>query len=149
MSSDISQAEADVLMGMNKIRQDDENHRYPDPGESLRIPLLSENGREEFMLDIARGKIALTKGTFQNRARQVIVLVRLDLGGSPHRNPDDGEIPCPHLHIFMAGYADKWAYPLPENDFTNPLDQEKTLDDFMRYCNITNPPFINRRLFND
>lgn len=48
--------------------------------------------RENFLLDIRRGKIDLLKATNQNRARQTIVLVRLDLGGAPHRNPDGEEI---------------------------------------------------------
>jgi hypothetical protein len=65
------------------------------------------------MLDLARGQIKLTKATYQNRARQAIVLMRLDLDGPPHRNPDDQEIPCPHLHFYREGYGDKWAIPPP------------------------------------
>ncbi len=34
----------------------------------------------------------LTKGTYQNRARGVAILARLDFGGAPHRNRDDQEI---------------------------------------------------------
>ena len=59
------------------------------------------------MLDVTRGQIKLTKATYQNRARQVIVLMRLDLDGSTHRNPDDQEIPCPHLHVYREGFGDR------------------------------------------
>jgi hypothetical protein len=37
--------------------------------------------------------------------------MRLDLDGPPHRNPDDEEIPWPHLHVYREGYGDKWASP--------------------------------------
>ena len=47
----------------------------------------------------ARAGTVLTKGRYQNRARNVVVLLRLDFGGAPPRNPDGSELPCPHLHI--------------------------------------------------
>ena len=75
---DILQAEADALITMKKIKVNDDVHEYPDLGGSLRIPLISEDKREEFMVDITRGKIEIAKGTLQNRARQVIILLRLD-----------------------------------------------------------------------
>ncbi|MBV9499496.1 MAG: hypothetical protein JO138_08980 [Acidobacteriaceae bacterium] len=96
----ISQAEADALISMEKQRVDDKQWFFPEPGSRLAIPLTSPDKRENFMLDVTRGQIKLTKATYQNRARQAIVLMRLDLDGRPHRNPDDQEIPCPHLHIY-------------------------------------------------
>lgn len=147
MALDITQEEADALIKMNKCRENDVRYSYPDIGGSLRIPLVSEDKKENFMLDISRGRIEVTKVKFQNRARQVIVLIRLDLGGAPHRNPDGVEIPCPHIHIYREGYADKWAAGLPAQAFGNPGDQRQTFDDFMRYCNVTVPPFIDGRLF--
>jgi len=54
--------------------------------------------------------------TYQNRGRAVVVLLRLDLKGSPLRNPNDEVIPCPHLHIYREGFGDKWAYPLAEGN---------------------------------
>ena len=79
----------------------------------------------------------------QNRARHVVVLVRLDLGGPPHRNPDDEEIGTPHLHVYRAGYGDKWAFPVPPDRFRDLTDVPKTLEDFLRYRNVTQPPRIN------
>jgi hypothetical protein len=109
--------------------------------------LQSPDAREEFLLDISRARIDLVRAKFQNRARKVIVLLRLDLGGAPHRNPDDEEIPCPHLHIYREGYGDKWAISLPGADFQDPDDLWVTLQDFMQYCNITQPPHFERGLF--
>lgn len=105
----LTQAEADSLIAMEKHRLDDTVVLFPGPGERISIPLTSQDKRENFMLDVTRSQIKLTKATYQNRARQAIVLMRLDLDGPPHRNPDDTEIPCPHLHVYRKGYGDKWA----------------------------------------
>ena len=143
----LTQAEADVLITMEKHRFDDTRWDYPGLGGLISIPLVSTDKRETFLLDVSRGRIDLVKGTYQNRSRQVIVLVRLDFGGQPHRNPDGQEIPSPHLHIYREGYGDKWAVPVPANRFPNLSNLWQLLQDFMRFCNITVPPFINRGLF--
>jgi hypothetical protein len=75
------------------------------------------------------------------------VLVRLDFGGAPHRNPDGEEIGSPHLHLYREGYGDKWAVPVPEDRFENLSDPWQTLEDFMRYCNVVQSPMIRRGLF--
>lgn len=143
----LTQAEANALIGMEKRRVNENRWDFAFPGSSLRIPMTSIDGREDFLLDLSRARINVAKQKFQCRGRQVIVLVRLDLGGSPHRNPDDEDIPCPHLHLYREGYDDKWAFPLPLGTFSNINDLSTTLDEFMRYCNITQPPFIDRGLF--
>lgn len=143
----LTQAEADALIALEKRRIDEREWEYPMLGGSLTIPLASSDRREQFILDIGRGRIDLSKNTFQNRARQVIVLVRLDLGGSPHRNPDGEEVACPHLHIYREGFGDKWAMPVPPDLFSNPADPWQVLQDFMNYCNIIEPPRIKRGLF--
>ena len=143
----ISQAEADALLLMEKHRVDDEEREYPITGGRLIVPLSSPDKREEFVLDIYRGRISLEKQTFQNRARQMIVLARLDVGGSPHRNPDGEEIGCPHLHLYREDYGDKWAHAVDEQAFTNLSDPQIVLDDFLRYCNVTDPPVFYWGLF--
>jgi len=143
----LTQDEADTLIAVEKQRIDDTEWDYPGPGERANIPLASADGREQFYIDISRGRINLAKGTYQNRARQVVVLVRLDYGGAPHRNPDDQEVASPHIHLYREGYGDKWAYPIPAERFPN-IDQPwETLLDFMRYCNVTQPPNIRKGLF--
>ncbi|MBI3837819.1 MAG: hypothetical protein HY288_07785 [Planctomycetia bacterium] len=108
---------------------------------------MEEHRANEVLLDLSRGRIDLAKVKLQNRGRQVVVLVRLDLGGAPHRNPDDEEVACPHLHLYRDGYGDKWAVPAPADRFPNPSDLWATLGHFMAYCNITRPPHIERGLF--
>ena len=143
----LTQAEADALIAMEKHRANMDGVDFPLNGESRVLSLVSADKREQFMLDIGRGRIDLQKVKMQNRGRQVVVLVRLDLGGAPHRNPDGEEIPAPHLHLYREGFGDKWAIPLPSDRFRLPSDMWATLDDFMRFCNVTVPPNIERGLF--
>jgi hypothetical protein len=144
---DLTQAEADALIAMEKHRVDRKEWDYPDAGGGISIPLVSSNRREQFLLDLWRGRIDLAKGTYQNRARHVVVLVRLDFAGAPHRNPDGKEIGSPHLHVYREGLGDKWAEPVPTGYFGDLTNPWRMLDDFMRYCNIVEPPNIRRGLF--
>ena len=143
----LTQAEADALIEMDKCRADEKEYLFLQPGERISIPLTSPDKRESFLLDVTRARIKLTKATYQDRARQVIILMRLDLGGPPHRNPDGTEIPCPHLHRYREGYGDKWAIPAPVARYTDTLDLFSTFEAFMQHCNITDPPRIQKGLF--
>lgn len=107
---EIMQADADALIAMEKQRVDDKQWLFPAEGGRLAIPLASSDNRENFMLDVTRGRIKFRKASYQSRARQAIVLMRLCLDGAPHRNPDGQELACPHLHIYREGYGDKWAF---------------------------------------
>lgn len=143
----LTQTEADALIAMRKRAEHGDPVKLPDLGGAIQVPLISDDFREKFLLDVSRGRINLAKGTNQMRSHQVIVLVRLDFGGSPHRNPDGEEISCPHLHLYREGYADKWASPIPDGIFSNIADPWQTLQDFMGYCNIVDPPNFSRGLF--
>lgn len=143
----LAQAEADRLFGLEKRRVDSTHWSFPDTGESFTIPLTSTDLHESFHMDLRRARIDLAKSTFQNRARQVVILARLDLGGRPHRNPDGEVIESPHLHLYREGYGDKWAFPVPGDLFPDPHNPWTSLKDFMRFCNIVKPPVIQRVLF--
>lgn len=143
----LTQADADALLAMAKQRLEESEYEYPSFGGALRIPLESLDGRESFTLDVTRSRVKLTKGTYQNRGRSVVVLARLDFGGAPHRNPDDQEIDCPHLHVYREGYGVRWAVPLPVEGFSGDLEPWQLLLEFMEYVNITVPPDIRKGLF--
>ena len=145
--TNLSQAEADALIALEKHRANEDRHDFPTGGQKLAIPLWSQDRREQFLLDISCGRIDLSRVTYQNRARQVVVLFRLDMSGPPHRNPNDEEISCPHLHMYREGYGDKWASPVPPDKFRRLSDLADTLEDFMRHCNIITPPRVERGLF--
>ena len=136
----LTQAEANSLLALEKHRVDNKVWSPPYRGGSVTVPLVSVDGHESFLLDLRRGRINLAKNTYQNRARQVFILARLDVGGAPHRNPDDEVIQCPHLHVYREGYDDRWAIPAPQDLFPNPDDATQALQGFMNYCNITSLP---------
>ena len=143
----LTQAEADALLATEKHRVDDATYDYPSFGGTPRIELQSADKREGFMLDVSRSQIVLTKGTYQNRSRSVVILARLDFGGAPHRNPDDEEIACPHLHLFREGFGDRWAVPLPPGRFSRPGDPWVLIIEFMDFVNITMRPDLRGNLF--
>jgi hypothetical protein len=109
--------------------------------------LVSLDKREHFLLNVTRYQIRVTKANYQSRARQVIVLMRLDIDGSPHRNPDGEEIPCPHLHIYREGFGDKWAFPAPVDKYPDTRSLFPAFEAFMQHCNITLPPEFQVGLF--
>jgi hypothetical protein len=147
MANDLAQDEADMLLKVEKHREDDRSWRLPDLGGDISVPLLSFDGRESFSLDVSRGRINLIKGKFQARARTVIVLARLNFG-VPHRNPDGEEVGAPHLHLYREGYGDKWAYPVPIDLFPNLESRWQTLFDFLAFINAAKrPPLFDRGLF--
>ncbi len=143
----LTQAEADVLIATEKHRVNEDTCDFPMGGQSLVLPLQSVDGREQFLIDLRTGRIDLLRVTMQNRGRHVIVLVRLDLGGAPHRNPDGEEVAAPHLHVYREGYGDKWAVAVPADRFLALDDVWTTLGNFFQFCNVTQPPNIERGLF--
>jgi hypothetical protein len=147
MVDDLPQAEADLLFGLEKRRVSSEPVPLPDLGRKLSVELLSTDRRERYSLDINRSYISLSKLTLQNRARTTVILARLDIDGAPHRNPNDEELPCPHLHLYREGFGDKWAFLVPAQHFRDLSDRWLTLQDFMRFCHIVDPPEFDRGLF--
>ncbi|MEW6503902.1 MAG: hypothetical protein AB1457_08070 [Chloroflexota bacterium] len=137
----LTQREADILIKMEKLFSNSKtvlrlgNLRIDESHE-----LKSYDGKEKFHLDIWRGSIQVCKYNLNNRARNIYVLARIDVGGSPHKNPDGIIVPCPHIHIYKEGYDDKWAYPW--SDYTNTYDTDivYVLTDFAKFCNIILPP---------
>lgn len=142
----LTQHEANTLLALEKHFLGSDRFEFPALGGALRIPLHSADRREEFSLDITRGRILLEKNTFQARARKAVILARLDLAGPPHRDPDGEEIDCPHLHLYREGYGDKWAEPLP-TALTGMTNAIEFMDAFMDYCRIVAKPIIERGLF--
>jgi hypothetical protein len=141
------QKEIDMLFELPKTKVDETIYDYPPLGGNISIPLVSKDKRENFILDISRSCINLQRGKYQNRSRIVVVLARLDFGGPAHMNPDEKIILCPHLHLYREGYGDKWAYPIPLDEFSDITNLSQTLDDFMRFCHIIEPPNIRKGLF--
>jgi hypothetical protein len=143
----LTDAEALHLLNVLKYFVDTATINFPGPTESIQHELKTEDGRESFLVDVNRkGRIELTKCTFLNRYQVSEILLRLDINGPTHENPDGEEVPCPHLHIYREGYADKWAFPIEPDKYGDPTDLVRTFRDFLRYCNVMNTPAIQRPL---
>ncbi|HMG75666.1 MAG TPA: hypothetical protein VK582_19355 [Pyrinomonadaceae bacterium] len=136
----LTQVEADKLILVKKLFVKLETISLP-PGSDLTYELVSEDKQEQFLLDLWRGTFRFSKIKFQNRARQVLVLVRLDVDGSPHTNPDGQKFTGTHIHYYREGYDDRWAFPLDLSVFTNTSDIALTLEQFCGHCNIEKPSY--------
>ena len=60
----LTQEDADALLGMEEHRADDTAYEYPSLGGGIRVPLLGPDKRELFFLDISHSQVVLTKGTY-------------------------------------------------------------------------------------
>ncbi len=138
----MTQEEADYLLAMEKRRVDEVVTPFPLHGKQIVLHLQSLDLRENFLLDLSRGRRKELRVKLQTRARTEIRLVRLDLGGRPHRNEDGTVVQPPHLHLYREGFHDRWAIAPTSDRFSDLGDLQVTLDDFMRFCNIVQPPDI-------
>lgn len=165
----LAQSKADELVAMPKRRKDDDSYDFPLNGESLSVDLISEDGREDFILDISIEKKVSRDAKETNRKYQLryqgeYILIRIDTK-RPHKNLERSdlsesdierlehlkqyfgmEFPGPHIHVYVEGYGDAWAMPIPVDKFTRLHDPCETMDDFFAYCNIMEPPLIQRGL---
>ena len=135
------------MLALEKRRVSDEPIRFPLPRRTARAKLQSADGKEEFVLDMYLGDVEFPRFSMQLRARQSVILARLELDGPVHENPDGLLISTPHLHLYREGEGDSWAYTVPSDKFTNLSDRWFVWKDFMRYCSITIPPRIQRGIF--
>ncbi len=142
----LPQEEADRLIAMKKRKVDDRRWAFHAFGARQSIALIGEDQREEFLLDIERGRINFMKVKYQTRGRKTIALVRLDIEGPKHTNPDGEELPCPHIHIYREGFADQWAIPLPST-FAGANTLGELLLHFFEYCQIVDPPHVDIGVF--
>ena len=153
---ELSQKEAQALFELPKFFFHEFKISFPGEGEKLTLEFYSKNKRYVFQADIDRSGFIKPKLKFQNRYNKIFILRRLEIIGPPHKNPPDSlgfdflksyenlEIPCPHLHIYIEGFNDKWAISLADVDELN-ITQEDTpfeiMTKFFNYCNIELPNF--------
>ena len=136
----LTQTEAEKLISLKKSFVKSEIISLP-PGSDLTYELVSDDKQESFLLDLWRSTFRLSKIKLQNRARQVTILVRLDVDGAPHTNPDGQHLPGTHIHYYREGYEDRWAFPVDLKVFTNTYDIALTLEQFCMHCNIEKPSY--------
>lgn len=138
----LTQVEADRLISLIKSLDSMNPIHLPDKGGMLQLNASSPEN-ERFILDIRRGRINISQATLQTRYNKSLPLIRLDIEGPSHTNPDSEIIPCPHIHIYREGYMDRWAYPVvTDKNFTDLNDLTLILYDFLKYNNINPIPDI-------
>ncbi len=137
----LTQAEADTLIAMRKRFLKTGGIALP-PGVDETHELVGEDWRERFLLDLWRGTMRLSKYRMQTRGRMIVVLVRLDINGAPHTNPDGQKIDGTHIHIYREGFNDKWAYSVDPEMFRDINNARAAFEDFCRFCHIEGiPPY--------
>jgi hypothetical protein len=137
----LTQVEAEALFEMPKqFTGSDPILLVPGIDETRELTAV-EDAKEKFLFDLWRGTIRLSRVRYQERARTVVVLARLDLDGA-HTNPDGEKLTGPHLHRYREGFDDKWATPIDPTVFTNLTDAGAVLKQFCGFCKIGNVPPI-------
>ena len=140
MRMNISDKEAKELLHLEKHYFGDTVYYFPN---NINIPLYSKDEKIEFSIDASANRVKLSKVKYQNRVYNNIVLVRIDINGAPHRNPDGTVIPCPHIHYYKEGFGDRIAEPLPPGIITSNDDVQKLIE-FMNFCHVKTKPNIQR-----
>jgi hypothetical protein len=109
-------------------------------GIDLVYQVFTTDLSRSFYLDLTRPK---RNPKLQLRA-SMEVLVRLNVRGSSHRNPDGTRLGGTHIHLYRQGEDDDWAYTLNPADFSNPADPLTALSEFCVYCNIDSTPLAGK-----
>ncbi len=139
----LSQADADYLMDMPKRITVPQPIMFPNVGGFIKIMARSTDNREEFEFDVQRkGRIKVTKCTYQERG--LMELIRLEIDGRPHTNPDGSHLPGSHIHTYREGYGMTWATPAPPELTNHTLLM--ALRWFLLYCKVKEPPLIQERV---
>ena len=139
----------ELLEVLKRIQYDKEYFEFPEKGEHKMLEAYSLDGKIKFLIDIvpSGNKRRKNKIKYQERFNKDVILVRLDLNGPPHTNPDGTIVSGNHLHIVQDEYDDRFAIEIPEG-LIDETDRIQTLINFLKYCNVENPVFANfeRRL---
>lgn len=104
-----------------------------------RHSLISDINGINFALSIYRGNKESGRFSLDLRFKETHdCLVRLDINGGPHKNPDGTISPSSHIHIYSNAYdkKDGYAYPIDINDFPNIENLYYASISFFDYTNI-------------
>lgn len=137
----LQQAQADRLRALPKQMQA-AALIVPTPRNRKTWPAVATDGTASFLVDMAQGGIAGSSLKCQERYLLTEILVRLDVYGPPHRNPDHATVPTPRVHLYREGYNDAWAYPLPVGLDVSSRDLRQILHNFLAYCGFATIPAI-------
>ena len=135
----MTQTEAQSLIQVLKKLLQHGSIILPQIGNQTTLELRSVfSDKDRFTVIFNRkGKIRNDKYTLLLRCGKDKGLIRIDVGGSVHTNPDGTIIPCPHIHLQQknTGAWDAWATDIPAV-FGDVTDRLETFRAFLQYCNV-------------
>jgi hypothetical protein len=145
---DLTQSEADGLRIVRKLFLDKMPLIINQPYSEQRQLRSETNPYDTFYLNI--NQTAIEFGKYNTLTRYFsICLVRICIDkDSVHENPDGKKIKGHHIHIYKEGYADRFAYPLENYNFSN-FDIVPLLRQFLRFCNIEDITISEQRSMAD
>lgn len=107
----LTQEECEQLIAVPKHFKKPNQVCLPQRNNSQDYPLDGDDGNE-FLLDYdRRGSIEL-KHKAQLREGKFRPIVRLEINGPEHINPDGELIGRNHLHVYREGYELRWAHEI-------------------------------------
>lgn len=125
---------------------------FPDPGGRGMMNAKSKTTQHEFVFNITRGRHNPKQCSYLIRTVENDLLFRIDLEGPAHPNPNNEDVPCPHMHIYLhngTSSPENWAFPLHEKIPVNADDLVEVLQKFLEYNNVEETPTIVTRLYFD
>lgn len=135
----MTRAEATELIQVIKKMMNQGKLILPQSGNQSKFELCSIfSDKDRFTVIMNRcSKIRKDKYTLMLRYGSDKGLLRIDVGGPAHINPDGTIIPCPHIHMQIKdlGAWDVWAMEIPAV-FGNVEDRVQTFETFLQYCNV-------------
>lgn len=139
--ADLTLAEAQGLIQVLKRILQEGKLALPKSGSIAKFELCSVFSEKDRFTVIANrsSKIRKNKYTLMLRYGKDKRLLRIDVGGPDHVNPDGTVVPCPHIHFQTkdSGKWDAWAAEIPAV-FGNVEDRVETFRTFLQYCHVHN-----------
>jgi len=129
----------ELIEMLKQIKEKKRVIRLPSLGEQSSIQIKSvEKPVQTFRIVINRKQKISGNYSFLEIHGNNGLLLRLDIIGPPHTNPDGTKVPCPHIHIARDYYDDSWAYEFSPPDVSNFDSLVSQLYEFMVHCHIIN-----------
>ena len=98
----MTQSEADDLIEVLKELQSiDKIIQFPEPNIQIKLEAKSVLRDDDLFVFYTnrKGQYNLSKCSYIMRYKNIQNLIRIDLEGPPHDNPDGTVVECPHIHI--------------------------------------------------
>lgn len=119
---------------------------FPDPGQKIVFNAKAIHTKDEFAIQIFRGRIKQGKYSFQTIVkRNNAPLLALDVDdASVHLNPDGQKILGSHWHIYTEEYNRAFAFPAENIDSANFVENSLL---YFKKINLIHPPQVREQKY--